>query len=491
MWRTKTPPISQDGADEAMMRMLFARSCLRFVGNDDFYGLPFDIEPWQRENIWEPIFGCGEWDASRNRFERRYRRALIGVERGVGKTVTACALLLAEATMNPVSNGQYGLVADSEDNAKNAFATLTQMIRTSPELSKVWECFKTEIRNRENGSWIRTFPNKVGAVQGWHFNFCILDELHVYKDDGMWKAVTSGQRGIPNALTIGITTASESREGFLWDLFVKVREGGDPACYLYWIGIDEDDDPRDRSCWAKVLVSKRVTMEGLEDQLATLGWRDFMRYQLNYFPPDRYEEPFVEGEAVSECELLSADIDRSQWYAVGVDAAPSGDDTAVVAAQQQGDGTWAFKEWVWPGRRSDFSDLADVLSEIALDPAAPTIVIDPNRLKLVKDWLWNNRGIDLFDFPQTPKAMCPASELLRRTVRDGRAALGNLNYLPRHLRNAVSVESKAYGDRISSTGHGPRSPRIDAAVAAAMAMSFYDGNVDDHAGSCPTTVAYW
>ena len=482
MFRTTTGKIGERGRQEAAMRLMFARVCLKFVGNDDSYGKPFSPEDWQIDNIWYPIFGCGEVDDD-GVFRRSYKRALVGVERGVGKTVTACALLLAEATMNPVMNGQYGLIADSEDNASNAFSVLTSMVRTSAELSKVWETYKKEIRNKETGAWIRTFPNKVGAVQGWHFNMAICDEVHVYKDDSIWKAVTSGQRGVPNALAIAITTASDKREGFLWDWFCRLREGKDPSCYCYWVGIDDDDDPEDRSCWHKVLITPRVTMESLEDQLLNLGLRDFVRYQLNYFPRDLIEEPFVEAAAVDDCSEIEARIDRDEWYAVGVDAAPSGDDTAVVAAQQKDDGTWAFQEWVWPGTRADFSDLAEVLSQLAYDDGNPTILIDPNRLKLVKDWLWNERGIDLYDFPQTPRAMCPASELLRRTVRQRRAALSNVPTLARHIKNAVSVESKAYGDRISSTGHGPNSARIDAAVAAAMAMSYYDGSVDEHSSS--------
>lgn len=486
MFRTRTPPIGSRGRVEADSRAWCARVCLKLVGNDASYGMDWEFEDWQTDNVWNPIFGCGRWDRGRGRFERRYRRALIGVERGLGKTVTACAMLLCEATMNPVRNGQYGLVADSKENADNAFQTLSQMIKASPELSKVWQCFKAEVRNRETGAWVRVFPNKVGAVQGFHFNLCILDEIHVYRDDGMWRAVTSGQRGIPNALAIAITTASDAREGFCWDLYQYAKSGEDPALYCYWVGIDDEDDPDDRSCWGKVLVSPRITMADLEDQRRALGKRAFMRYQLNYFPPDLYEEPFVSAADVDACTGVGAEIDRDEWFCCGVDAAPSGDDTALVAVQQKRDGTWAVEEWVWPGRRADFYDLGLCLQTLAACDGAPTIVIDPNRLKLVKDWLWNEMGVDLFDFPQTPKSMCPASELLRRAVRERRLALAGLEWVPRHLKNAVSEESRAYGERISSTGHGPNSRRIDSAVALAMAMSYYDGNVDEHAHSCGT-----
>lgn len=47
--------------------------------------------------------------------------------------------------------------------------------------------------------------------------------------------------------------------------------------------------------------------------------------------------------------------------------------------------------------------------------------------------------------------------------------------------NAVASESKAYGRRLASERgrHGQGTRRIDAAVAAAMAMWMYDNNEDE------------
>lgn len=491
MFRTETPPITREGRREALMRQVFAQAHLRFVGNDQFTGEPMEFERWELDDIWYPIFGCGELDEGTGRFTRRYRRALVGVPRGMGKSVIACAILLSEASIDPVQNGQYGIVAADEDQARHVYEYLMAMIRTSDVLWKVWDVGKSEIRNHETNQVIRVFPNKESSLQSWHFNLCICDELHVYRDERVWNAVISGQKNVPNALTIGITTASSAREGFLWRLYRSIVEGRMRRIYCNWVGIDDGDDPHDRRCWDKVLVSPRVGREALEDQLDTLGWRDFVRYQLNQFPTDAREDPFVEDAHVSACEHVAASIDRSRWYTVGVDGATSGDDTAVVAAQQLGDGTWAVDEWVWHGMQSDYNDLADLLSELAHDTGRPTIVIDPNRMKMLKDWLWNNRGIDLFDFPQTPRAMAPASELARWAVRNHVVALEGRPEIASALRNAVAVESKAYGDRISSTSHGEGSRRIDAAVALAMAMSHYDGNADDHTPSCGTFVAWF
>lgn len=486
MYRTRKVRLTKAGRNEALVREVFVRSFLRFVGNDaESYGKPFELEPWVKENIWNPIFGTGRMVGGA--FVRTYKRALIGVPRGVGKTVTACAMLLAEANMNPVHNGQYGLVADSEDNARNAFDILATMVRLSPQLSETWEVWKKEIRNTETGAWIRTFPNKVSALQGWHFNMAICDEVHVYKDESVWEAVVSGQGRIPNALALAITTASGGRTGFLWDWYSRIRSVGEEGCYCYWVGLDDSDRADDRRAWRKLMVTPRINMEQLEAQRAAMTAKSFERYQLNRFPMEKEEEPFMRRRDVAACSKEGRAVDRDRWFAVGLDGAVSGDTLAVVAAQQGDDGVWAFEEWVWDvtGQMGvyDLTDVADVLEMLARTRGRPLVVCDPARLQFTVNWLNNNRGIELFKMPQTGAVMCPASELLASAVRRHTCAFAGTPVLAEHCVNAVCAESKAYGRRLASTSHGKGSERIDAAVAAAMAMSAYDSHLQEHVGS--------
>ena len=486
MFRTKKVRLTKAGKNEALVREVFVRSFLHFVGNDaESYGQPFELEPWVKENIWYPIFGTGKMEGGK--FTRLYKRALIGVPRGVGKTVTACAMLLAEATMNPIHNGQYGLIADSEDNAQNAFEILATMVRLSPELSKTWEVWKKEIRNTETGAWIRTFPNKVSALQGWHFNFAICDEVHVYKDNSIWEAVVSGQARIPNAFALAITTASGQRKGFLWDWFSKIQNEGEDGCYCYWVGLDDSDKADDRRAWKKLMVTPRITMEQLEGQKAAMTSASFERYQLNRFPMEKAEEPFMRRRDVNACSRQEGAVDKSRWFAVGLDGAVSGDTLSVVAAQQTDEGTWAFEEYNWDvtGQMGvyDLTDVADVLELLARAQGRPLIVCDPARLQFTVNWLNNNRGIELFKMPQTSAVMCPASELLASAVRRHTCAFANTPVLAEHCINAVAAESKAYGRRLASTSHGKGSERIDAAIAGAMAMSAYDSCLQDRVGS--------
>lgn len=486
MRRKRPGRYSRAGLREADSRELMAEACLRYVGNDEYYGQPFALEPWQRDNVWRPVFASGKADRRSGRFVRRYRRALIGEPRGLGKTALATAMLLSEATMAPVMNGEYGLVADSRDNARKAYQYLTSMVRLSPDLSKAWRVYRSEVRNAETGAWVRIFPNDVGAVQGYHFNMAILDELHVYRDDELWNAVISGQERVPNALTVGITTASGRRSGFLWDLYSRIAPE-DPACWLYWLGLDDGDDPDDERNWAKLMVTDRITMDQLRGQRAALTKRAFQRYQLNQFPADMSDEAFFAGRDIGACRRVVADIDPHRFAVAGLDGAVNGDTLGLVLYQATEDGRDAFRSWAWDRPVGalgtyDLTDVADVLAEIALTHDDVLFVADPARLSFLANWLERERGIVLWAFNQTPGNMCPASEALGRSVRAHRAAFRGNALLADHCAAAVVSESKAYGRRLSSRRHGQGTDRIDLAVAAAMAMKAYDDNLADHQG---------
>lgn len=182
---------------------------------------------------------------------------------------------------------------------------------------------------------------------------------------------------------------------------------------------------------------------------------------------------------VEACERVERGIDWGEWFAVGIDGAVRGDTLAMVAAQRQGEG-WAFKCWAWekPGSMGthDLLDVADVLQEISSKGGDPMVVVDPARMQLFVNTLYRERGMTLVDMAQTPKVMCPASELLAYAVRRHQAAFKGVDVLPEHCINAKSDESKAYGRRITSERHGQGTRRIDAAIAAAMAMYAYDNN---------------
>lgn len=117
--------------------------------------------------------------------------------------------------MEPLPNGQYGIVADSKENTAMVKSYIATIINANETLKSQWKVYKDVIRNIETGQEIHVYPYKEAALQGKHFHVLIGDEIHVWRDDAVWKAGTSGQAKIWNAVTIGITTAGSSRDGFL------------------------------------------------------------------------------------------------------------------------------------------------------------------------------------------------------------------------------------------------------------------------------------
>ena len=484
-YRTKAGRISKDGVFQVERTRVFAETFLTYAGESELCGQPYRVNDWLMRNIWKPLFGTGAWDETVGKFRRRYRRCLIGVHRGFGKSQLAAVLVLTIATMEPLPNGQYGIVADSKENTAMVKGYISTIIRANKTLSAQWKIYKDVIRNTETGQEIHVYPYKEAALQGKHFHVLIGDEIHVWRDDAVWKAGVSGQAKVWNALTIGITTAGSSRDGFLFKLYQKLKR--DKHAYICWLGITDQDDPSDRRVWKKITAAGRVTMDELEEQYESDKLEDgtpgpgFVRYYLNRTPMEEVEEPFMKRRDVEACQRNEPlQIDFDSWFTVGLDGAVRGDTLAIVAAQRQGE-RWAFREWCWekpePGQSVyDLMAASDVLLDLGRKPGSPFICADPARMQFLTNWLERTYGFDLSSVPQTPSIMCPASELLARAVSTHVASFGNTPILAKHCINAVSAESKAYGRRLSSVSHGQGSKRIDAAIAAAMAMWAFDNN---------------
>ncbi len=463
-------------------------SMCRHVSNDQHYGLPFLLEPFQRENMWKPIFACGHMEGGR--FKRRFRRAIFGLPSGYGKTEFAAALVMTVATMEVVHNGQYGVVASSKDQVRNIFEKIATMIKLNATFKEQWDVGKDVITHRETGAKIMVLPNKADALESWHFNVLVFDELHVYRDSRVWDAGLKGQKVLWNPMAIGITTAGDSREGFLWDTLEKAGE--DPGMYLYWLGLDDSDDMAEKASWDKLMCAPWVTWESIEDQrgMAT-SKRSFERYTANRFPADRDSYSCFTSRQLDRCWRGKNDFDFSKPFTLGIDGATSGDSFAIVAYQsrknENGKACGHAREWVFdePDEETGHYNLSQIMELIAgiCQRHWPEVVgIDPNRLIVMDSQLRDIYGIDTVSFAQNNATMCQATSLVTHLVRSGKLRLKGCPKLREHLGNAVEEEREPYGTRF---GKDSRKSKIDAAIALAIAVLAYEKLVDGKEGHVP------
>lgn len=482
MRRTETE-YSPEGLEMARDYEKCLSSMCRHVSNDAYYGRPFMLEPFQRENIWKPIFATGQMEGGR--FKRRFRRVIIGLPSGYGKTELAAAIVLTVATMEVVHNGQYGVVASSKDQVRNIFEKIATMIRLNATWKEQWDVGKDVMTHRETGARIMVLPNKPDALESWHFNVLIFDELHVYRDSRTWDAGVKGQKVLWNPLTVGITTAGDAREGFLWDTLQKAD--ADPGMYLYWLGMDDGLDIDDKSSWGQLMVASWVDWDSIQDQRGmAASKRSFERYTANRFPRDRDAYSCFTHAQLDACEEGENGFDFSRPFTLGIDGATSGDSYAIVAYQQV-EGAGYTREWVFdePDPETGHYDLSQVMQLVAwvCQQGWPEVVgMDPNRMIVMASQLKDQYGIEAVSFAQNNATMCQATSLVVQLVRDGALRLKGCPKLRRHLENTVEEDREPYGVRF---GKDSRRSKIDGAIALAIAVLAYEKLVAGTEGYVP------
>lgn len=478
MRRSKRVRISKAGAEEASRMEYFAATHLHHVGNkSEWYGSPFFLEEFQRVNIWRPIFGTGRKVGGA--FKRRYRSALIGMPRDFGKTELACAMLLTEANMHPVYNGQYGIVAYSKEQAAKILGTLKSMVALDVDLRGIWEPNKLEVVNTETGAVIKVFPYSEGAVQSWHFNMLICDELHVWRDERVWNALVSGMASVANSLVVAITTASGDRSGFLWnwlngsDDLVSVFD--DPEAYCWWHGAQDGADVDDRAMWRKLALPSWVSVEDMELSRKRLSRLNFERYVLNRFPSRKMSRSCFSARQLGACCRDENDFDFEEPFTIGIDGSTAGDSFAIVAYQRR-DGVGLTREWVFDEPDEDtghynVSEIEQLVAEICTLYYPEVVGIDPNRMIIMSSHLSDVYGITTTSFAQNNATMCQAASLVINLVKSKQLRLKGCPKTREHLANTVEDDKGSYGVRF---GKDRNRSRIDAAIALAIAVLAFD-----------------
>lgn len=452
-------------------------SMCHHVSNDGYYGQPFMLEEFQRENIWKPIFATGSMEGGR--FKRRFRRAIIGLPSGYGKTELAAATVLTVATMEVIHNGQYGVVASSKDQVRNIFEKIATMIKLNDTWRKQWDIGADVITHGETGAKIMVLPNKADALESWHFNVLVFDELHVYKDSKVWDAGLKGQKVLWNPLSIGITTAADAREGFLWETLQKADD--DPGMYLYWLGLDDDADIDKRESWEPLMCASWVTWESIQDQRdMASSKRSFERYTANRFPKSKDAYSCFTSAQLDRCERGANRFDFESPWTMGIDGATSGDSYAIVAFQERNDGkrekVGFTKSWIFdkPDEETGHYPLNQIMELVAgvCQAHYPECVgIDPNRMIVMSSQLEDVYGIETVSFAQNNPTMCQATSIVVNLVKDRRLRLKGEGKLRKHLENTVEEEREPYGVRF---GKDSRKSKIDGAIALAIAALAYE-----------------
>ncbi|WP_349531101.1 terminase large subunit [Bradyrhizobium sp. NAS80.1] len=165
--------------------------------------------------------------------EREVRTVFIQIPRGARKTTFGAALsLLHSCGHEKVPGGACILAASAEDQAELAFDEARAFIKATPALGKATYVVESELELEHvaSGSTLKAIPAEGDVQQGKTPYFVLIDELHVWKNRRLWRALKSGLLKVPNTLLVIITTAGRGQDNLGFEEYSyakKSRDGRD------------------------------------------------------------------------------------------------------------------------------------------------------------------------------------------------------------------------------------------------------------------------
>lgn len=473
------------------------------VQSERRFGLP---RFWER--VIRKIYGPRHPDG-----RRVVRTAFIMVPRGARKTATIGGGLglLHAVGHERVPSGQVMLAAGDLDQAGLAFDEAVSIVRATPALRAKVKIRSGYLEHPEDHSELKVLSAEGDLAHGTTPAAVFMDELHIWKNRKLWRALKTGLIKRPGALLCITTTAGRGQEGLAWEEYqyaARVARGEiDNPAYLPVIlePPSPDADWLDEEVWHltnpgladgfPVLEEMRAAAEEAKEKPAEAD--DFRQYNLNFWL-DRATSPFVEMATYDQGAAPAIDLDalagKPCW--IGVDLSSTTDLTAVVACWRDGD-SYIVQPWFFcpaenlrtreekskqpyvrwaadglitatPGNVIDYRAVEAKIVELAERFDVREIAFDPFLARQIQPKL-AEAGLPVVDFRQVPSLMMPALLELERAIVGKTFGHGGHPILRMCFANAETERNKA--------GHAVRLVKsrrwgsIDGAVATAMAMS--------------------
>ena len=192
---------------------------------------------------------------------RLVRTVYIQIPRGARKTTIGAGLgLLHSFGHEKTPGGVCILSAGSEDQAQLAFDEANAFVKATAPLNKAAHVVESEleIEHMASGSILRAIAADGDVQHGKTPYFVLVDELHVWKNRRLWKALKIGLLKIPNTLLVIITTAGRGHDNLAYEEYQlrqksrRWRRSTNPSYLPIIFEPPKKFDWRDEKIWHRV-----------------------------------------------------------------------------------------------------------------------------------------------------------------------------------------------------------------------------------------------
>ena len=470
----------------------------------------FELAPWQ-ERIVRRIYGPRRPDG-----RRIVQTVFLLIGRGGRKTSLAAALALLH-TIGPerVAAGQVIFAAADREQAGIGFREAANIIREDARLiaaTKIYDAHNApkKLVFKAQDVTLRTLSSDGAAAHGMTPTFTLVDELHVWKGRDLWEALRSGAAKVPDSLTVIATTAGRGAQGVAAEQYAYARDVAsgkiiNPAYLPILFQAEASEDWTDEAVWHRAnpgLIHGFPSIDGLRTLATEAAHRPadraaFLQFNLNVWQANS-RDPLFDMGTYDACaaDIDPADLAELPCY-LGVDLSLNGDLSAIVAAWRHDDGRITVRpfvfvpeedlkgraerdeapyvEWVaeglltaCPGPVIDQGMVEDQVRELCAEYAVQEIAVDPHLARRFMQNLHDD-GLPAVEFRQAPLSMGVAAGDLERTVSGKMIRHDGHAVLRQHFDSVVASRNETTG--LTRMHKGKRTDRIDAAIAAAMAVS--------------------
>lgn len=279
----------------------------------EWKGSRFELLPWQKKDVIEPLFGTIKDDGL-----RQYKTVYVEAPKKQGKSPLAAGIALYLLFAEDEPGAEIYSAACDREQASIVFDIAADMVRRNLKLAhrcKILDSTKRIVHNK--GSFYRVLSADVRTKHGFNPHAVIFDELHAQPNRNLFDVLTVGTGAARRQPVIFIiTTAGWDRTSICWEIHERARKikGGiteDPTFLPVIYAADEKDDWTDEAVWKKCNPSLghilnigefrdhcKLAQElpSEENNFRRFRLNQWVRQETRYIPMDRWRgecaEPF-------------------------------------------------------------------------------------------------------------------------------------------------------------------------------------------------------
>jgi phage terminase large subunit-like protein len=320
----------------------------------EWAGKPFELSDWQVFILWV-LFGWKRADGW-----RRFRTAFVFVPRKNGKSTLMAGIGLYLTVMDGEEGAEVYTAATKLDQAKLSWEEAVRMRSASPALREITQYWKSSNTIDMEATYSKFKP--LGAdsdtMDGLNVHGALIDELHAHKTSDVVDVLQTATGSRRQPLQFEITTAGFDQEGighqhYEYGKAVLDRIFDDDSWFVYIAEIDQEDDWREPTTWAKANPNLGVSVKvddlerkALEAKNRPAALNNFLCKHLNKWVQQETRWIPIEAWNAGEIEVEWEELRGQPCYA-GMDLSSRVDVSSLALVFPREGGKWLVLTWHW------------------------------------------------------------------------------------------------------------------------------------------------